>query len=120
MNDLSLIREKINEIDNKIIELWKERMETCLSVAQYKKENNLPVLDSKRETELLNRIGELAGEDLEVYSRVLYDTIMTVSKSYQHKYLYSESSLTDKIKSAVENTDKLFPQKAIFISSTCS
>ena len=95
MEDLSVIRGKINEIDNKIVELWKERMETCLSVAQYKKENNLPVLDAKRETELLNRIGNMAGEELEVYSRVLYDTIMTVSKSYQHKYLSNDNPLTE-------------------------
>ena len=113
MEELSTIRERINEIDNKIVELWKERMETCLSVAQYKKENNLPVLDAKRETELLNRIGNMAGEELEVYSRVLYDTIMTVSKSYQHKYLSNDNPLTEKIKNAVENTEKLFPQKAM-------
>lgn len=113
MEDLSVIRERINEIDNKIIELWKERMENCLSVAQYKKENNLPVLDSKREAELLNRISGIAGEELDVYSRVLYDTIMTISKSYQHKYLYSENALIEKIKYAVENTEKLFPQKAM-------
>ena len=56
MEDLSTIREKINEIDNKIVELWKERMQTCLKVAKYKKENNLPVLDAARERELLNRI----------------------------------------------------------------
>ncbi len=113
MEDLLSIREKINEIDNKIVELWKERMETCLSVAQYKKENNLPVLDARRESELLNRIGNMAGEELDVYSRVLYDTIMTVSKSYQHKYLSNDNPLTEKIKNAVENTEKLFPQKAI-------
>ena len=113
MEDLSVIREKINEIDDQIVKLWKERMETCLSVAKYKQENNLPVLDAKRENELLNRIGNMAGDELEVYSRVLYDTIMNVSRSYQHKYLYRENSLTEKIKYAIENTEKLFPQKAM-------
>ena len=113
MEDLSKIREKINEIDNKIVELWKERMGTCLEVAQYKKENNLPVLDAKRERELLNRVGNMAGEELDVYSRVLYDTIMNVSRSYQHKHLNCGGELTEKIKSAVDNTEKLFPQKAM-------
>ena len=113
MEDLSVIRERINEIDNQIVALWTERMNTCLSVAQYKKENSLPVLDSKRESELLNRIGNMAGEELEVYSRVLYDTIMTISKSYQHHYLNNESALVEKIRSAVDNTEKLFPQKAV-------
>ena len=113
MEDLSTIRERINEIDNKIVELWKERMETCLSVAQYKKENNLPVLDARREAELLNRVGNMAGDELEVYSRVLYDTIMTVSKSYQHQFLSKGNALTEKIRNAVENTEKLFPSKAM-------
>ncbi len=113
MEDLSQIRERINELDNQIVKLWKERMEVCLSVAQYKKENELPILDSKRETELLNRIGNMSGEDLEIYSRVLYDTVMTVSRAYQHKYLYGDNELTKKIKNAVDTTEKLFPQKAM-------
>ena len=113
MKDLLEIREQINNIDNQIIELWKERMALSLEVAKYKKENHIPILDSKREAELLNRIGDMAGDDLEVYSRVLYDTIMTVSKSYQHKYLSKENELTPKIKTAVENTEKIFPSKAM-------
>ncbi len=87
MEDLSITREKINEIDNKIIELWKERMELCLSVAQYKKENNLPILDEKREKELLDRIGNLAGDELDSYARTLYETVMSISRSYQEKHL---------------------------------
>ena len=65
MTDLSKIREQINNIDEQIIELWKERMALSLSVAEYKKENNLPILDEQREKELLDRIGSLAGEELE-------------------------------------------------------
>lgn len=113
MEDLSKIREKINDLDSELVRLWKERMEACLSVAQYKKENNLPVLDAKRERELLDRVGDMAGENLDMYSRVLYETIMTVSKSYQHRYLNTDSELSEKIKNAVSNTDKLFPQKAM-------
>ncbi len=113
MEDLSVIREKINEIDDKIVELWKERMEACLSVAEYKKANNIPILDSKRERELLERVAATAGKELDVYSRALYETIMSVSRSYQHKHLYSDSGLTEKIKYAADNTEKLFPQKAV-------
>lgn len=87
MENLSVIREKINELDNKIIELWKERMDLCLSVAQYKKENNLPILDEKREKELLDRIGNLAGDELDSYARTFYETIMSVSRSYQQEHI---------------------------------
>lgn len=113
MEDLSIIREKINNIDNQLVDLWKNRMELCLSVAEYKKENNLPVLDANRERELLDRVAGLAGENLDVYSRVLYETIMSISRSYQHKHLYGDNKLTEKIKASIEKTDKLFPQKAM-------
>lgn len=112
MKDLLKIREKINDIDDELVRLWKERMDACLSVAQYKKENNLPVLDAKRERELLDRVGSMAGDELDMYSRVLYDTIMTISRSYQHKYLKQDDGLSVEIRNAVENTPKLFPQKA--------
>lgn len=113
MEDISVIREQINEIDDKIVELWKKRMETCLSVAEYKKANNMPVFDGKRERELLERVAAMAGKNLDVYSRALYETIMSVSRSYQHKYLNSSSGLTEKIKNSIDNTEKLFPQKAV-------
>lgn len=113
MEDLSKIREKINGIDNQIIALWKERMETALSVAKYKKENNLPVLDSRREKELLDRVAAMAGDGLDVYARVLYDTVMSASRSYQHHYLYEDGETAKKIKEALKNTDKLFPQKSV-------
>ena len=87
MTDLSKIREQINNIDEQIIELWKERMALSLSVAEYKKENNLPILDEQREKELLDRIGSLAGEELEEYSRALYSEIMRISRDYQERQI---------------------------------
>ncbi len=85
MNDLSKIREQINSIDDQIIALWKERMALSLQVAEYKKENNLPVLDEQREKEVLDRIGNLAGEELDAYSRELYEKIMSISRDYQEE-----------------------------------
>ncbi len=91
MKDISTLRENINEIDNKIVELWKQRMECSLSVAEYKKENNLPILDPQREKELLQRVSELAGEDLNYYCREFYEKIMEISREYQQKYFDREN-----------------------------
>ena len=113
MEDLSTIREKINALDTQIVALWKERMDVCLSVAQYKKEHGLPVLDSRREKALLERVGTMAGDDLDVYARVLYNTIMGVSRSYQHKFLHEDSETLQKIKRSVETTPRLFPKKSV-------
>ena len=113
MTDLSKIREQINNIDDQLVELWKERMTLALSVAEYKKENNMPVYDPQRERELLNRVAEIAGDNLDVYSRVLYETVMSISRSYQHKFLSDENPVVADVKKAIENTEKLFPQKAM-------
>ena len=70
--NLSEIREEINEIDKEMIELFKKRMACASSVAQYKAERGLPVLDSERERALLNKICNLAGEELDTYALTLY------------------------------------------------
>ena len=113
MKDLKDIRKEINEIDNSLIALWEKRMNVCLDVAKYKKENNLPVLDSKRESELLYRISSLVGKDKENMAVALYQTIMALSKSYQYNALYGECELACRIKEAISSTSKVFPKKAI-------
>ena len=85
MKDLLEIRGQINNIDDQIIAFWKERMALSLEVAEYKRENNLPILDEKREKELLDRISDLAGEELKEYSRELYSEIMRISREYQER-----------------------------------
>ena len=87
MKDLLGIRGQINNIDEQIIALWKERMALSLEVAEYKKENRLPILDEQREKELLDRISSLAGEELEGYSRELYSEIMRISREYQERQI---------------------------------
>lgn len=86
MKDLSTLRENINDIDNKIIKLWKERMGLSLEIAEYKKENNIPIYDEKREKELLDRLGNMAGDGLDQYCHELYEKIMKISRDYQQEY----------------------------------
>ena len=45
-------REIINEVDNEMIYLFIKRMAAISMVAEYKMENDIPVLDSIREDEI--------------------------------------------------------------------
>ena len=63
--EMSEIREKIDGIDSQIVELYKRRMEAVREIGAYKRAHGLPVYDSARERDLLNRVGELAGETCE-------------------------------------------------------
>ena len=65
--DIKELREKINGIDNQISKLFLKRMELVRGVAEYKRDNNLPILDAAREQEILRDIsksqaGEFTGD----------------------------------------------------------
>jgi len=109
---LDEIRTQIDEIDAKLVSLYRERMSLCADVAEYKRENNLPVLDTERERKLLNKVSDLSGEEFEEYTRTLYSTILDLSRSYQHKRLGMTSALYSEIDSAVKNTGLEFPERA--------
>lgn len=49
MKDLTQLRNKINKIDQKIVELLAQRVIVVRKVGELKKKLNLPILDSKRE-----------------------------------------------------------------------
>ena len=48
-------RKQINEIDNQILKLLKERFEISKKVGKYKKQNNLSIKNKKREKQLLEK-----------------------------------------------------------------
>ena len=110
---LEEIRNEIDAIDKELVSLFIRRMKCSAEVAEYKKENNMPVLDASRERELLSKISDLSGEDYEEYSRTLYSTILSLSRSYQHKASNESSALYKEITDALESTSKLFPERAI-------
>ena len=84
MNKLEQARLIINEVDLKMIELFKERMKAAEMVAEYKKENNLPVLDKAREEALINKnVSYLNDKELEKYYLTFLEGVLTASKNYQ-------------------------------------
>ncbi|MBQ8741942.1 MAG: chorismate mutase [Clostridia bacterium] len=110
--DIKELRNKIDGIDKEIVRLYAERMAVSSQVADYKRENGLPVLDHKRERELLDKISDLAGDELERYARVLYESILATSRAYQDKKLGIATSLYSEISDSREQTGKLFPERA--------
>ena len=108
--DLSELRVEIDNIDRQVVELLKQRMAVANEVAEYKRERNLPVLDSGREQALLSKVTSQAGEEFSAEVRAVYHSILSASRSYQNVKLNREGELYQKISTALENTPKLFPQ----------
>ena len=85
--ELSQIRLQIDEVDNELVRLFERRMRLSAEVAEYKRENGLPVLDQKREEQLLDRIEGMSDVELAAHTRKLYATILSLSREYQQEKL---------------------------------
>ncbi len=87
---MSLIDEarvKINEIDQKMIELFKQRIVAVMDVLKYKKEHNLAVFDEKREIELIKKnLNILNDKELEKYYLTFFQGVLESSKDYQRDH----------------------------------
>lgn len=82
--NLDIIRKKINAIDEKLVGLFEERMETVSEVAAYKKQHHMKVLDSSREKEVIERaVSHLQNKELEACLRCFMDDLLTISRQYQ-------------------------------------
>ena len=108
--DLNELRGQIDTIDDELVRLFCQRMKVAEQIADYKRQNNLPILVPAREREKLRDISEKAGSDMANYARVLYSMIFELSRSHQSKCNLVSGELHKKILDSIENTPRLFPQ----------
>ena len=86
MDGLLELREEIDRIDGQLIPLLVKRMEISKKVADYKLKNGLPVLNEKREAEILSAVSEKCGDKGDAVKAV-YSAILDASKSIQNKII---------------------------------
>ena len=108
--DLKEIRNQIDQIDDQLVKLFVDRMGLSAKVAEYKKQNNLPIYVPAREREILQDVATKAGPEMANYTRVLYSMMFELSRSYQQKKNTVTTPLYEEITHSIENTAKLFPQ----------
>ena len=81
--DLKELRNEIDSIDSRLIELFCERMEISRKIGDYKKKNNLPVLDKERERAKIEDIKSKCPEDCRAAAAELYEKIFSLSRNAQ-------------------------------------
>lgn len=81
--DLSEIRKQIDEIDDKILDLFIERMNLATEVAKYKAANNMVVFQSDRERFIIDNVKKNSPEELKKSAAFLFMNIMDISKVSQ-------------------------------------
>lgn len=91
MNELNILRKKIDKIDKKLLPLFIKRMGYSAKVAEYKSKCGMPVLDTNRERSILDSRAKMAGSENEDAVRRFFSAIMAISRSKQHKILNDTS-----------------------------
>jgi len=106
------LRNKIDEIDRSMVELFAQRMQVCKEIAEEKKTSGKAVYDSERERKKLAQIAQLSGEELRGYTTSLYSLIFDLSKAYQERFIGNENEIDQHIQKAMETTPREFPDFA--------
>jgi len=90
--DLQQIREEIDAIDDELVQLLEKRMDMAVKVAEYKKQNNIPIYNPTREQEVLDRMAKKVSDDrVEAISKI-YSLLFLLSRNEQEKLIKQEES----------------------------
>ena len=81
--DLNEKRQKIDQIDEMMKELFLKRMQIVSDIALYKKEKGLAIFDKAREEEMKKRLAQELDEPLRSLYLAFLETTVSVSKEYQ-------------------------------------
>lgn len=84
MDELEQCRKEIDKIDKEILSLFEKRMDVAVRVANYKKENNLPIYDEERESKIIRKnVDNLKNRQYDLLARRFFLSIMELSRSLQ-------------------------------------
>ena len=93
MTDLTDLRQQIDEIDARIVELYEKRMEISGQVAQYKIETGKKVFDKAREEEKIRTVKALTHNDFNRHGiEELFEQFMSMSRKLQYRLLSEHGS----------------------------
>ena len=112
MSELQEARDTINKIDREMARLFEQRMDAAKVVAQYKKENGMPIDDFVREKEIIERNSSyIENEEYRSYYVNFLKSNFKISKSLQHKLLEGMTVAYSGVEGAFANiaARKIFP-----------
>ena len=88
MNELENLRERIDTIDKELITLFEERMNVVNDIAEYKINNNLPILNQNREDIVISKVKAIVkNKDYTDSAIDFIKDIMEISKKFQQKII---------------------------------
>lgn len=84
--DLDQIRKDIDQIDQELVALLEKRMVCVGQIIEYKEQQGLPVLDQRRENEVLEKVGSLVKDEQYLSTiQAQFQDMMKRSRIYQEE-----------------------------------
>lgn len=82
--NLDIIRQEIDQIDDQIVKLLEERMHLVEGVVAYKKASGKPILDSKREEVIFEKVrSRVTNKHYQETIVAIFSDILKRSRDYQ-------------------------------------
>ena len=89
MATLEELRNQLDEIDNRMAELYQMRMDVCQQVGEYKVKAGRKVFDRQREREKLADVAsKVTGDFNKKGIQEVYQQLMSMSRKLQYQQLY--------------------------------
>ena len=80
------LRKQLDEIDQEMRKLFEKRLDVVTKIGQYKKTNDLPILDKSREKEIITKgIKCIKNKAYKQYYKDFLNFMFTISKDLQSK-----------------------------------
>lgn len=97
MYDLDLLRKQINEIDEELTALFLKRLQIVSEIGEYKKANNLQILDISREKQIIDKyLAKTESESDKMYLREFLENTMFISRKLQSDICSSHRKIEHK------------------------
>ena len=112
--ELSEIREKIDAVDEQLLDLFLQRMDLSDEVAAYKNAHHLPILNKERERAILAKVTEKSGER-ERYAYHLFSTLFELARSRQAELISAPTKVAAQVRASLEAGTSVFPQTGLVV-----
>ena len=94
MASLEELRERLDEIDGQLVDLYEKRMKVCEEVGEYKVKAGRKVFDRQREKEKLADVASrVTGDFNKKGIQELYQQLMSMSRKLQYQQLVEAGAL---------------------------
>lgn len=110
--ELEELRARINDVDDRLLECFLERMELVEKIAACKKKQQAPILDKTREREILARITAASGQ-YERFAYQLFSTLFELARTRQAELVGTPTKVGEQVKKALLAEQPVFPQTGL-------